>query len=130
MYVCLYACMRVFMHVLNTHLYTARVKWFPDKTLVLQIQNREQTQLELLQVSPDHCVCLYARVEGVVRVLIVPLHICMHVSIYLSIYLSMHVYVCIHVDMYTCMYVLSVHVCIYVCFCISTHRMHMCVYVS
>ena len=64
MYVCLYACMRVFMYVLNTHLDTARVKWFPDKTLVLQIENREQTQLELLQVSPDRCVCLCARVGG------------------------------------------------------------------
>ena len=31
--------------------YLARVKWFPDKSLVLQIQNREQTQLELLQVN-------------------------------------------------------------------------------
>ena len=89
MYVCLYACMRVFMHVLNTHLYTARVKWFPDKTLVLQIQNREQTQLELLQVSPDHCVCLCARVGGVVRVLIVSLHTCcMYESIHLSVCLS------------------------------------------
>ena len=64
------------MYVLNTHLDTARVKWFPDKTLVLQIENREQTQLELLQVSPDRCVCLCARVGGVVRVLIVSLHAC------------------------------------------------------
>lgn len=32
-------------------IYLARVKWFPDKSLVLQIQNREQTKLELLQVA-------------------------------------------------------------------------------
>ncbi len=32
--------------------YLARVKWFPDMSLVLQIQNREQTEVELLHVNP------------------------------------------------------------------------------
>jgi dipeptidyl-peptidase-4 len=33
--------------------YLARVKWFPDMSLVLQIQNREQTEVELLHVNPQ-----------------------------------------------------------------------------
>jgi len=32
--------------------YLARVKWLPDNTLIIQIENRQQTELELLRLFP------------------------------------------------------------------------------
>eukprot|EP00960_Hanusia_phi_P014932 441905-Hanusia_phi.AAC.4 len=34
-------------------IYLARVKWLPDNTVVIQIQNRDQTELELVRIFPD-----------------------------------------------------------------------------
>ena len=34
-------------------IYLARVKWLPDNSAIIQIQNRDQTELELVRIFPD-----------------------------------------------------------------------------